>query len=766
MSLIPFYVTGFSKGMMTNKKPFLIPDQAWAVLENAYVYRESVLKKSGDVFLGRLRRVLTGQNLGITVAGPPNTITIANIFTTIAIVGEPNAEIEPGSLFISIAAPDTATFTDNGVGGFTVTGAGVQAGSTINYITGQVILQMTGIVGGAAITASINYFPTLPVMGISVREIAAINNDQTIFFDTKYAYNWNGLAFVEFVPGTTWASTDSDFFYTTNYRGLNPYDRIFFETNFINTATNPMRYYDGAAWNAFTPAVDAANFLLTARLIIPYYGRLLALNVFEGAALGAGNNYYQRCRFSQIGDPTAIDAWRSDIFGKGGFLDAPTNEAITGVEFVTNTLIVKFERTTWQLRYVGEYGQPFIWERVSADFGSESSFSNVLFDNKVLDIGDVAITSGNAIGVNRIDLDIPDQIFAFKNDNDGVQRVWGIRDYQKELVYWCYTDYIDSPLSTTKFPNNVLVYNYRNNTWANFRSNVTAFGTFQDTRNVTWDRTDVFWDDMDQKWEDIDSQVRFPSIVKGNSQGFIHKYGYTTDLTQESEELTIRAINLAVSPISITCPDHNFDDEELCYLKDLQFVDSTTFLPIATNLNENIYQVGLVDANTITLKKWDTSTQSYIDNFPFTPPAATSVYIGGGNLTLLPLMNILTKDINIFLDKGFQTKLSYIDFLLNPVETDGAAVSINLFLNASRTILGNLLVGNQNLAQNSQVPFYTSASDYAWFRFYSTLFAQFFSINITYNNELLNNPITHQTGFSLYAIQAWCRPGGRNPGNT
>ena len=55
-----------------------------------------------------------------------------------------NAPFVPGSLFISVGTNGSfATFTDNGNGGFTITGFGVGVGSTINYLTNVVTLQFS-----------------------------------------------------------------------------------------------------------------------------------------------------------------------------------------------------------------------------------------------------------------------------------------------------------------------------------------------------------------------------------------------------------------------------------------------------------------------------------------------------------------------------------------------------------------------------------------------------------------------------------------------
>ena len=832
MSLQSFPIVGLTKGLQTNVKPAMLPDQAWSQLENAYVWRERVKKREGLKFLGRLKRTFSNVYIGfnpsasftgsvlivsgyvsgitnaanavVTTANPHNLTTgdavaFSNVLGMVQINGipanvtvlttttfsvtinslafgvytsggmffsnrllsgtEPNSEVVPGSLVITIQAGPDIVFTDQGNGLLTSLTPGNSG--TINYSTGIITIINTAALA-SPILMSMSYYPSFPVMGIQLREIGVINAEQTVWFDEKYAYIWTGTGFAEFLPGATWNSSDSDFFWAFNYRGANPQDRLFFVTNFVNTAANPMRYTDGVTWTTFAPLVDANNTLYQARILIAYYGRLLALNVFEGSTAGGyggAANISNRCRFSQLGSPIAVDAWRSDQFGKGGFIDAPTNEDITGVTFIKNTLVVDFETTTWQLRYVGEYGLPFIWERVSADFGSESTFSGVLFDNHRLAVGDKGITAANAAGVDRIDLDIPDQIFQFKSANNGVKRIFGIRDYQRELVFWNYPDAQTeaAPGVAITFPNKVLLYNYRNNSWAIFRDSVTAFGTFQNSSNITWDSTDVFWDDEEITWDDFDTQSLFPFITSGNQEGFVHLYGY---VTPDQKSLSVTAVNLSVTPITLTVINHNLQNGEIIYVRGLLFSNSTTFVPVATSLNDTIYQVSVVDANTISLSFWNTTTLQYEQDFSFTPVAATSVYIGGGSITLFPKLNIRTKDVNIFQGQSLQTKLSRLDFLMEA--TPSAAMTVNLFVNSSPAVRGNLLVGNKQMSTALTAPFYPIASDYAWFRFYATLAAQYFNINITYDDGLMNTLATHQQDWILFAINAWCRKGGKN----
>ncbi len=774
-SLIPFYITAFDKGLINNKKPFLIPDEAFATLENAYVWRDRVLKRQGLKLLGRLRRNIEPAVTLSTQAAGAQYIN-ADILADSAInvrspappaLSEPNAQIEPGSLTVTVGA---ITFTDNGDGTLTASVPGNSG--NINYFTGELILNFNPAIGATNVDVTLHYFPTLPVMGISLRDVFAINDEQTVWFDQKYAYIWSGLGFDEFIPGTTWSGTNSDFFWTWNYRGASPQDKIFFATNFTNppNANNPIRYTNpnATAWIDFAPLITATETLYQARIIVSYYNRLVLLNTWEGTTIGgyAGSvNIQNRCAFSQLGDPLAVDAFRRDIFGKGGVIDAPTSEAIIGAMFVKNTLIVLFEETTWQLTYVGEYGTPFVWERISSDFGSESTFSSVLFDNQMLAVGDTAVIAANAVNAQRIDLDIPDQVFQISNVNNGPLRVWGVRDYQRELVFWNYPDGQTqaAPEVNLIFPNKVLLYNYRNNTWAIFRDSITAFGTFRLDPSVTWDSTDVTWDDTTVTWDDVDTQENFPSIVIGNQQGFVHLYGYKTP---DDASLVVDAIDLTVSPIVITSVNHNLQDFEIIELLGLQFVDSTAtpMTALTTDLNEKTYQVHVITKDTFSISKWDTTTQSYANNFAFTPDPLIAEYVGGGTIVLFPRLNVQTKDINVFQDKGLQIKLSYIDFLMQP--TDNSAFSVVLALNSTLglppQVIGNLsTTSNISVSTNLTSPFYTPFSDYAWFRFFATTSCQFFRIIMTYNDDLMNDLNTHAQPWSMYAITAYVRPGGR-----
>ena len=113
MSLQSIDIFGFNSGLQKNKKPFLLTEDAFVTLENAYVWRGEVKKREGMQLIGRYRRRYDNTSLGNSTANVWNF----NIYSTItpAITGEPNALIEPGSVRIYI----NPTITSGAITGYT-----------------------------------------------------------------------------------------------------------------------------------------------------------------------------------------------------------------------------------------------------------------------------------------------------------------------------------------------------------------------------------------------------------------------------------------------------------------------------------------------------------------------------------------------------------------------------------------------------------------------------------------------------------------------
>lgn len=752
MSYKPFYIAAYEQesGMETYYESFLTPEKAFPILEDAYSWRARVLKRPGFTLLGRLRRIFEGASIGDS-GDSPWTFNIYSSLTP-AITDEPHAEIEPGSVTIDI---DTISFTDQGDG--TLTSSTPGNSGVINYATGSVTLTHTSG-SGTATTIDFSYYPTLPVMGLRSLDTSAYNEDDVIAFDTKYSYEVVNGEFNELpaTTPTTWTGTDSDFFWSTNYWTDSSGNDLFWATNNnMGSTRDPIRYYDDTDWTTFNPLVTSTVRLQQCLMILPYKGRLVCLNTWEGSDINNATNFAQRVRWSQNGTPLPsvdADAWRDDIVGKGGFLDAPTNQQITSCEFIKDVLIVKCERSSWKLIYTGNEVLPFVFQQINTELGCESTFSIVPFDRGVFSVGNYGITTDDSVNVSRIDERIPNTVFDFNNDNQGVKRVYGIRDYGEQLVYWTYPDSATNPI----FPNKVLVYNYVNQTWAIFNDSFTCFGYYQRPSDLTWATLPyTSWAAWNQPWDTGQTQSRYPDVIAGNQQGFVEILNQDVD---NDPALTIHDILPSVPPsvVQLVSPNHNMQTG--------QFVKITGIIgsgdPNPNTLNDTIYKVVSVDIDTIELQAW---VDGAIQNVTLD---VGGEYLGGGVMTPINNINIWTKRFSPFFDAGQQVRLGYVDFFLD--RTAEGEVTVNVYNNENGNIPLNQPETNPSvLGENvvltrpeNGIPFQTQ-QDKIWHRLFTPCLAQNFQIQITMDDEQMFQENISNADFVMHAMTLYLSANAR-----
>lgn len=592
---------------------------------------------------------------------------------------EPNASIKPGSVTININGGGQI-FTDNGNGTLSPNG-------TINYFTGAVSLVTTQAVG-SAVLITMTYFPGLPVMGIWQHDVATENVEETIFFDTRYAYKYSSVTnqFQDLTTNVvTWSGDDYQLFWATNYWHNSSGAIFFWVTNYNNTLTfDPIRYFDPTSllWIDFTPAIDAppaTTFMFQALMLIPYKGRLLAFNTWEGTSVGASNQFRQRVRWSRAGDPTdQVQAWRSDISGHGGFLDAATGEEIVSAGFVKDQLIVYFERSTWQLAYTGNDLLPFVFQRVNFELGADSTFSNVRLDNALICFGNIGVHASNGVSTNRIDGDNPSIIFDVSDENHGPERTMGLRDNFRELIYFTYVDQPTNPYRGTaydsfKFPNRIMVYNYANNTFSFFDDHFTFLGYFQNFTNMVWQDLTAehpkypSWEAWGDPWYNASAEQGFPTIVAGNQQGYVLEID--PDITSNDVSLFIQNIQLntpSAGFMTITTPDHNLGQDTYFIMKDIVGM---------TGINNVIYIVaspGTANTNTLIVEMTGNESGSYV---------------GGGQIKVLSNFEIKTKQFNPYWSQGQRFRLIKSEYLFN--RTTQGQVRANVYVSMAPSTLNN-----------------------------------------------------------------------------
>jgi hypothetical protein len=378
----------------------------------------------------------------------------------------------------------------------------------------------------------------LPIVGTRIF-IDSGQNEKLIVFTPRQAFEYNiatqvfdNISFNRSSTPILWGGNKDNYFYTSNYAGS-----LWATNNVFGTANQPVgiRIFNGsltAGWQDFQPQLlsNSTTFLNSSVIILPYKGYMVTLNTTEGPADNSANiNYFNRARWSQLGTPYYqsapplqfgydVNAWVTDIIGKGGFTDADTNEKIVSAAIIQDTLIVGFQFSTWRLRFTGNFIQPFIWERINTQLGSEATFSAVSFDQSVLMISRRGIIGATFNDVQRIDLEVPDFVNRFDTGLNelGMNRIQGIRDYQKRLVYWLYCD----EASNNQTPNKILCYNYEDNTWSTFTQSFTTLANYQLTNSDnTWQTWFSEWVGDTSTWNTPLEQSNTPIVVAGDLQG-------------------------------------------------------------------------------------------------------------------------------------------------------------------------------------------------------------------------------------------------------
>lgn len=756
VSYTPLKITGNATGLVQERENFLLPDDAYPFLENAFVWRERIKRKQGCETLGRLRRIQTAQALGNTDGAGNFSGNIITIFTL-----EVTSEIEVGSVVVT---DGTNTFTDNSLGVL----VGVPGGSgTINYATGAITI--TGGAAGQPLLINYNYYPGLPVMGLRSRELQLINSQQTVAFDTKYAYIFQGTGWQEFLPGTTWAYTlanaNKNFFWTTNYWVDTNNNKIFWATNDSGTTGDPIRYTNGQPatnWIDFTPQINAAGDVLGQSLaLLPFRGRLVAFNTLEGPNLATSISYSNRIRWAEIGTPFTVvsaivgigginaNAWRDDIRGKGGFLDIPTSEAIVSVGFVRDNLVIYCERSTWQLRYTGRSIAPFQIEKVNTELGAQSTFSAIQFDTSLVGIGDKGIVECDSYKSALIDVKIPDLVLKQFNNNQ-TSRVYGARDFIQRLAYWVYPEADNNGT----FPDRRLVYNYENDSWAIFKDSFTCFGVFQPQASLAWNKAHFQWNKANFPWQARPALIL--DIVAGNQQGFVV---YIDSKVVNDPTLTITAITGNTNtPTVITSADHNLQTGDV-----VQVSGIPAGTPFATSLNNNVFGVVVISTSQFQLFVFNPATQSF--SLPQKDSPAT--YIGGGKIAVLDNFSITSKKFN-FLDEGQNIQIGYLDILMNT--TDSGAISLNVYVNYNDDTASNRLPENASSDEFFNITIPTNSNNLqsanpkdnskTWQRVFCPTRGNFLTLEYSLSNaQMAGIEVTNDVQIDAQVL--WIRQGGR-----
>lgn len=461
----------------------------------------------------------------------------------------------------------------------------------------------------------------------------------------------------------------------------------------------------------------------------------------------------------------APNAYFSDVTGYGGFFQAGLAQPITSVAPNQDVLIIGLSSKQAKLVYTGDAYVPFSLFIVNSELGTSSGFSTIIMDRGVLSLGDRGITITDQISSSRIDLEIPDQVFEITLTANGAQRITAQRDFINEWVYFTYP----SNEFVSTFPNQTLLYNYRDNSWGIFNENYTAYGQFRRQSGTSWLSLGISsWFAWTTPWIAGESTAFQPDVAAGNQQGFIL---IRDTETSEAPSLYVQNVYLSTTITGITNANPCVITANNNYALGQQiFIEGVGGM---TQINGGVYTITMVSSTTITLGIDSTLYGTYTSGGTITPqeifstnhglnnddyitfsgvigtigtflngqifavsnattnyffldpplPSGSYTYIGGGVITRMYIPQIQSKQFPTSWSLGRKTRIGPQMYLFT-TETTTAQITLQLFMSTSQTPsnLGflvpsdesenNALVYNSVLFTSPEQPFNSNFSSF------------------------------------------------------
>lgn len=460
--------------------------------------------------------------------------------------------------------------------------------------------------------------------------------------------------------------------------------------------------------SAFTIAdLPAAQYYLVgAKMIIGFKDRLLFLGpVVQTSAVGSqiylqdtvvysqnGTPYYTA---SFTGDPSfattvfnpilvpinqsaTAGAYWGDQTGFGGYITAGIDKALTTVSPNEDVLIMGFNpRTQARFVYSGNDIVPFNFFIINSEFSSASTFSSITLDKGVLTRGDQGYIITNQVGAERFDLDIPDQVFETSLISNGNERMCAVRDFINEWVYFTYP--VNNELASP-FPDQTLLYNYRDQSWAIFNESYTAYGVFRRQTGQTWATIGNFhptWRQWNVPWNAGSSTLLQQEVIAGNQQGFV--FFRDSDGTEEAKSLYIQSF----SNSTVTSPDHGLNAGDY-------IVISGALGTIGSQVNGKIFSVSLVTQNTFLLN-------------PPTVMSSGFTYFGGGLIQRMYVPFIQTKQFPSSWGMARKTRLGVQQYLLTSTSNSQITLLIYLSENPNNPYNDGPIIPSSNTINDSLI---------------------------------------------------------------
>ena len=532
------------------------------------------------------------------------------------------------------------------------------------YVTSSISNQLTVVFPNANISdPAPNNFTGGVVQYLTTRSNTAI--DGIRWFDGDMLSGT--LPFPTTAPGKGWVnyapplsrfafSIDSKptaQYYLVGAKIIYPFrDFLLFVGPYIQTSTSAI---------AGTPAIYLQDTIIFSQNGSPYYTASFSQST---PVYGPKNTYTPYLvPANQTAYPMAL--WE-DVTGFGGYISSGVSQPIKTLVPNEDVLILGYPNAFTRLIYTGNNLIPFLFYRINTEYGANSTFSAITFDQGSFTLGYYGIVMCSQVSAKRVDTPILDQVFTIDYTDGANDQITAGRDYVSEMIY---ISYIPED-SRSIFPSQTLCYNYREETWSIINETTTCYGYFTAIEGSTWSNTVETWASLNRPWNFDVAEVLTPSLIAGNAQGFV----FIKD-TKDTSECISGYIESVTNEI-VTSPNHCLNDLDPLSSSFNYIIISNVLDTMSTEMNGKIFRVSPIDNDNFKLIDSDYNVVSF-----------TGYYGGLGVFTRVYVPFIQSKQFPLAWSNERKTRVSYILLLLS--RTAKSRITLNYYASTDTSTIVN-----------------------------------------------------------------------------
>lgn len=645
MSYQPFLIANFATGLDKEVQPWLLPNDAFTELYDGFVYRGVAQIRNGYAgFATGFDSIPCESRMvhHIAPAAMTGVIDGANQVFTASLT----PPVRRGTTVIAGSNP-VQSFTDNGLGVFL---NGITPIGTIDYDTGAVSITLpVAPIAASTVTITYDYHPGNPVMGI-MTFYPDTNVPQMIVADTQYVNKYVPATdrLEDISPAGTYGGTAKDFWSGLNYPDAASVPRLLFCNGVVGDV---IQSWNGTAVTDYVFVPDSTFTTLNARQIFEVQDRLVCFQTIEDGVLQP-----RRLRISGFG--SFCDDFSTAAAG-AGFIDIPDNSWFYGATQNRNDIIIFTETSVWIMKYSGNDVNPFQLFRIDGSRGSKAAFGVYTYLNRSIAISPRGMIEVDGYRVERMDDNLP--LFTLNEvQGDSFEYIFcGFLDEERD-VYMLYpsTAWTDASLVPENSSDRILVINFEEDNFCQYRLPLSCMGNFQETDVVLWeDLTEENgypnWDALGTiygSWNAFPFNIGAPIGIGGGHKGEVFELN-----TDESEDnvLHIRDITYVDgdvgSILTVTTDWNNYKEGDMIFFNAVEGI---------TGLNYTQVRIASID----------TDYKTFVTQETQTPITGTYTADTGYTCRVIPF-EATTKPLNPFINMDKKLKIGWIYVYVETTET-------------------------------------------------------------------------------------------------